>query len=139
MTQYRTSLTHIPLLAIGTLFTGVACLLFAVINPALTYWAFGFPAVVLCVFGADFVFATGTLFTAKVCRGHEQSLGGALFQTVSQIGTSFGLAITTIAFDATVSRHRGDAALTGTQGGAPLQAYKNAMWAGFSFAACGMS
>lgn len=65
--------------------TGVANLLFAVINPEATYWAFGFPAAILSVFGADFVFASGTLFVAKVCLPHEQSVGGALFQTMTQV------------------------------------------------------
>lgn len=70
---------------IGTLLTGVANLLFAVIDPDASYWAFGFPAAIVSVFGADFVFASGTLFVAKVCLPHEQSVGGALFQTVTQV------------------------------------------------------
>ena len=119
---------------IGTLLTGVACLLFAVINPALPYWAFGFPAAILCVFGADFVFATGTLFTAKVCLPHEQSLGGALFQTLTQIGTSFGLAVSTVVFDARVQQEGGPGP---TVKGSHLQAYKDAMWSGLAFGACG--
>ncbi|TFY56781.1 hypothetical protein EVJ58_g7431, partial [Rhodofomes roseus] len=53
------------LVTMGMTLTGVANLLFAVINPAATYWAFGFPAAILSVFGADFVFASGTLFVAK--------------------------------------------------------------------------
>lgn len=55
------------------------------IDPAAPYWAFGFPATVLAVFGADFVFAAGTLFVAKVCLAHEQSVGGALFNTLTQV------------------------------------------------------
>ncbi|KAJ3001211.1 hypothetical protein NUW54_g6574 [Trametes sanguinea] len=89
---------------IGTLFTGLANVLFAVIDPAAPYWAFDFPAAILSVFGADFVFATGTLFVAKVCLPHEQSVGGALFQTLTQVGTAFGIAISTIVFDATLAR-----------------------------------
>lgn len=69
----------------GMALTGVSNLLFAVINPNAVYWAFGFPAAILSVFGADFVFAAGTLFVAKVCLPHEQSVGGALFQTMTQV------------------------------------------------------
>ena len=69
----------------GMALTGVSNLLFAVINPHAVYWAFGFPAAILSVFGADFVFAAGTLFVAKVCLPHEQSVGGALFQTMTQV------------------------------------------------------
>lgn len=57
------------------------------IDPAASYWAFGFPAAILAVFGADFMFAAGTLFVAKVCLPHEQSVGGALFNTLTQVST----------------------------------------------------
>ena len=73
----------------GMALTGVSNLLFAVINPNAVYWAFGFPAAILSVFGADFVFAAGTLFVAKVCLPHEQSVGGALFQTMTQVRIPF--------------------------------------------------
>ncbi|KAJ6468232.1 hypothetical protein C8R45DRAFT_792875, partial [Mycena sanguinolenta] len=56
----------------------------------------GFVAPIVSVFGADFVFASGTLFVAKVALPHEQSLAGGLFQTLTQLGTAFGLANTTI-------------------------------------------
>jgi hypothetical protein len=69
----------------GTSFTGLAALLFALINPSSLYWAFGFPAPIVAVFGADFVFAAGTLFVAKVSLPHEQSLAGGLFQTLTQV------------------------------------------------------
>ena len=121
---------------IGTLFTGASCLLFALINPAATYWAFGFPATVLTVFGADFVFATGTLFTARVCRPHEQSVGGALFQTLTQLGTAFGIAISTVVFDQTFARVVGTSTESGSVG-VGLAAYKDAMWTGFGFGVFG--
>lgn len=69
----------------GTALTAVANLLFAVINVRSTYWAFGFPAAIMSVCGADFVFAAGTLFVAKISLPHEQSLAGALFQTMIQV------------------------------------------------------
>ena len=55
------------------------------INVSSPYWAFGFPSAILSVFGADFVFAAGTLFVAKISLPHEQSLAGALFQTMTQV------------------------------------------------------
>ena len=66
----------VPFLVIGTILTGASNLLFALINPSSPYWAFGFPAAIVMVFGADFVFATGTLFITRVCLPHEQSVGG---------------------------------------------------------------
>ncbi|KAI8995704.1 efflux transporter [Trametes punicea] len=127
------------LIVIGTLFTGVANLLFAVIKPASPYWAFGFPAAILSVVGADFVFSTGTLYVAKVCLPHEQSVGGALFQTLTQVGTAFGIAISTIVYNATLAK----SSLTygvhvnksGTNAPKPSQlvAYKDAFWTGVAF------
>jgi hypothetical protein len=76
-------LTKLPVA--GTLFTGCATLFFALIDPDASYWAYGFPSAIFSVIGADFVFASGTLFVAKVALPHEQSLAGALFQTMTQV------------------------------------------------------
>ncbi|KAI1790080.1 efflux transporter [Ganoderma leucocontextum] len=132
------------LATIGTLFTATANLLFAVIVPSTPYWAFGFPAVVLCVFGADFFFSTGTLFIARACLPHEQSVGGALFQTLTQLGTAFGLAISTVVFNATLRAKERDLGIGANVEGtnapreAQLAAYKGAMWSGFAFGVFGM-
>ncbi|TBU27562.1 efflux transporter [Dichomitus squalens] len=133
---------HVPLVylvAIGTLLTGTSDLLFAVIVPSAPYWAFGFPAAIITVFGADFVFATGTLFIARVCLPHEQSVGGAIFQTLTQLGTAFGLAISTVVFNATQKSKAKSLGVTLNEDGtnaprpAQLTAYKDAMWSGFAF------
>lgn len=79
-------MTNVPFKVFGTLITGCACVLFALINPSATYWAFGFPSTVMVVFGADFVFSAGTIFVAKIVFPHEQSLAGGLFQTMTQVG-----------------------------------------------------
>lgn len=71
----------------GTVVTGFACVLFALIDPSVTYWAFGFPSTTLVVVGADFVYAAGTLFVAKIVLPHEQSLAGGLFQTMTQVSS----------------------------------------------------
>ncbi|KAI1781888.1 hypothetical protein LXA43DRAFT_1069608 [Ganoderma leucocontextum] len=93
----------------------------------------GFPTTILTVFGADFVFATGTLFVARVCRPHEQSVGGALFQTLTELGTAFGLAISTIVFNAARGA-QGAEASRATQ----LAAYKTVMWSRFAFGMFGV-
>ncbi len=79
-------LTYLPSFqASGTLATGCASLFFALIDPNASYWRFGFPSAILSVFGADFVFASGTIFVAKIVEPNEQSLSGALFQTMNQV------------------------------------------------------
>jgi hypothetical protein len=72
-------------LGIGTFGTALASVFFAVIVPGAPYWAFGFPGAIFSVFGADFVFASGTLYVAKIVKPHEQSLAGAMFTTMTQV------------------------------------------------------
>jgi len=123
------------IVVMGTALTGTASLLFALISPSSPYWSFGFPASIVGVFGADFVFASGTLFVAKVALPHEQSVGGALFQTMTQIGTAFGLTITTIVFDKVVKRDTPAGATTPADSRAALlEGYKSAQWTAFAFA-----
>ena len=79
---------RLPLLicaGFGTAVTSTASLLFAVINPDARYWAFGFPAAIVAVVGADFVYSAGTLYVAKVSEPQEQSVAGGLFQTMTQV------------------------------------------------------
>ncbi|KAG6908440.1 hypothetical protein DXG01_004523 [Tephrocybe rancida] len=130
-----TIISYVPILyliAFGTLGTSLAALLFAVINPESSYWAFGFPAAVISVFGADFVFASGTLFIAKVAEPHEQSLAGALFQTMTQLGTSLGVTVTTVIFNRITLKTGSDAASP------PLPSYRAAQWGAFAFGVLSM-
>jgi len=71
--------------AAGTGLSGIASLLFAIIDPDASYWAFGFPSAILSVFGANFVYPSGTLFIATVSAQFEQSVGGAVFQLLTQV------------------------------------------------------
>jgi hypothetical protein len=119
-------------LAFGCICTGIAGLLFAVIDPSYPYWTFAFPATVLSVVGADFVFATGSLYVAKLAEGEEQSLAAALFQTLTQIGTAFGLTISTIAYDA-VSTKQNPEHLEPPPREAQLAGYRAGQWVAFAF------
>ncbi|KAG8913547.1 hypothetical protein FRC01_004488, partial [Tulasnella sp. 417] len=130
------------LLGVGGTATGVACLLFANIVPHTTYWAFGFPAAVLVVFGADFVFATGSIFVAKVALSDEQSLAGGLFNTLMQVGGAIGLAISGVVADRVTqgeARKLGvDFDPTNPESSKPpleaaLKGYRAAQWLGFGF------
>lgn len=127
------------LISAGCLSTGIAGLLFAVINPDSPYWAFGFPAAIVSVVGADFVFAAGSLFIAKLALPHEQSLAGGLFQTMTQLGTAFGLSITTIVFDRVRASESTKMGVTVDSQGlnaplpAQLHAYRAAQWTVLGF------
>ncbi|KAF9478869.1 MFS general substrate transporter [Pholiota conissans] len=112
------------LLSSGAFCTAIGCLLFAVIDPSTTYWAFGFPASVVAVVGADFVFAAGTLFISRIALPHEQSVAGGLFSTMTQLGTAFGVTVTTIVSNSVSARKN-------EVGGIVM--YRTAQWTAFAF------
>lgn len=84
------------LIILGTLGNGIAALLMAVQNVEDPYWQWGFPSMILIVFGADFIFATGIMYVSKVAGPGQQGAAGGCFNVITQVGTTFGLAINTI-------------------------------------------
>ncbi|KAK4991785.1 hypothetical protein LTR50_001602 [Elasticomyces elasticus] len=84
------------MLMFGTSCVAISSLLFAIpIPPSTTYWAFGFPAMCLSVFGADTLYPSLMLLISHFLPREDQALGGALINAVGQIGRSLGLAIGT--------------------------------------------
>ncbi|KAK4888454.1 hypothetical protein LTR28_002943, partial [Elasticomyces elasticus] len=84
------------MLIFGTSCVAISSLLFAIpIPPSTTYWAFGFPAMCLSVFGADTLYPSLMLLISHFLPREDQALGGALINAVGQIGRSLGLAIGT--------------------------------------------
>ena len=106
------------ILTFGTIAVSLSSLLFAIPLPTSTsYWAYGFPAMVLSVCGADTLFPILTLFTAKSLPQEDQALGGALINAVGQIGRAIGLAIMTALQTAVEARESGrDIEAVGGQG-----------------------
>jgi predicted MFS family arabinose efflux permease len=96
------------ILFFSTICIGLASLLFAIPIPVdTTYWAYGFPAMLLCVCGADTMYPVLTLFVTKTLPAKDASLGGALITAVGQIGRTIGLAIATALQMAIVAREKG--------------------------------
>ncbi|KAL0957896.1 hypothetical protein HGRIS_000077 [Hohenbuehelia grisea] len=127
------------LLGFGTLITSCAALLFAQIQPSAPYWAFGFPAAILSVVGSDFTFASGTLFITRAALPHEQSVGGAVFQTMVQLGTAMGVTITTVVFNRVLDHELASLDLPANfpQQDVPkdrlLKCFHSAQWTAFAF------
>ncbi|KAL2354358.1 major facilitator superfamily domain-containing protein [Cryomyces antarcticus] len=125
------------ILMFGTVCIGVTRLLFAVpIPPHTTYWAFGFPAMCLAVFGADTLYPSLTLFTAQSLPQADQALGGALINAVGQIGRAIGLAIGTAVQTAVERKHgvaESSSAASGSQ--ALLEGLRAAAWLDLALAA----
>lgn len=96
------------MLLFGNLSVSVSCLLFAIpIPPDTSYFAYGLPAFILSVIGADTAWPSLTLFTSKTLPQEDQALGGALINSMGQIGRAIGLAITTATQTAVIARDRG--------------------------------
>ncbi|KAJ8122870.1 hypothetical protein ONZ43_g1049 [Nemania bipapillata] len=86
----------------------ISCLLFAVPLPQSTsYFAFGFPAFILSVIGADITWPCLTLFTSKSLPQEDQALGGGLINASAGVGRAIGLAIVTALQTAILARERG--------------------------------
>lgn len=96
------------LLGFGNICCSVSCLLFAVpIPPTITYFAQGFPAMILSVLGADTAWPCLTLFTSSSLPQADQAMGGALVNAVGQFGRAIGLAIGTAIQTAVIANARG--------------------------------
>ena len=96
------------ILVFSTAAVSTSSLLFAVPLPQhTTYWAYGFPAMVCCVCGADTIFPLLTLFVAKTLPREDASLGGALITAVGQIGRAVGLALATAVQTAIIASEMG--------------------------------
>ncbi|KAK1572846.1 major facilitator superfamily transporter [Colletotrichum navitas] len=96
------------LLVCGHVSVSIACLLFATPIPTDTsYFAYGLPAMVLSVIGADMAWPTLILFVSKALPQEDQALGGALVNSVGQVGRSIGLAISTAVQTAIMAKARG--------------------------------
>ncbi|KZM26058.1 uncharacterized protein EKO05_0005871 [Ascochyta rabiei] len=93
------------ILIFSTFAVSMSSLFFAIPIPEnTTYWAYGFPAMVFCVCGADTIFPVLTLFVAKTLPPEDASLGGALITAVGQIGRAIGLALATAVQTAIVAK-----------------------------------
>jgi predicted MFS family arabinose efflux permease len=79
--------------------------------------------------GADFVFSAGSLFIAKFALPHEQSLAGALFNTMTQLGTAVGVTVSTVVFNSVSQRAVAQKDL--------IVSYHAAQWTTFAFGAIG--
>lgn len=80
--------------------------------------------------GADFVFSAGTLFIAKFALPHEQSVSGALFNTMTQLGTAVGVTVSTVVFNSVARK-------AVPENKDPIFMYKAAQWTTLAFGVIG--
>ncbi|ORX41202.1 major facilitator superfamily domain-containing protein [Kockovaella imperatae] len=84
------------LLVFGCFSTAAACWLFAAQPSGSTYWSFEFIANIVNPWGADFTVGIGSVLISNFAIGDEQSLLGALFQTVIAFSGTIGTCLASL-------------------------------------------
>lgn len=128
------------LLAFGNTANSISCLLFALpIPPTTSYFAYGLPAMVLSVLGADTSWPCLTLFTSQSLPQADQAMGGALVNAVGQLGRALGLAVGTAVQTAVMAGARGvdveDSGPLAVGDGPTLRGLRAAQWTNFGIGA----
>lgn len=88
-----------PVLWVVVIATGIslsAPILMGVSGPSWIYWAAAFPAISLNVVGPDVLYTVANLLISDRFPNDAQGLTGGVFNTVSQVGKSVGLALSAV-------------------------------------------
>ncbi|KAK8009456.1 integral membrane protein [Apiospora marii] len=109
VTGYCVDKVHVrDLVAYSAVISMVCPLIMALIQPSWIYWQGAFIAMLLIPLHPDVLFTVSSLIISKAYPGKSQSLAGAVFNAISQVGNSVGLAVTA-AISSSVTQHRGAA------------------------------
>ncbi|KAF2471132.1 uncharacterized protein BDR25DRAFT_223842 [Lindgomyces ingoldianus] len=87
------------LMGIGALAYVISFVLAAVQRNGDSYWAFSFPALCLCVVGADLQFNVANMYVLSSMPPSKQSIAGSLFQTLTRLCSAVGYGIATAIFN----------------------------------------
>lgn len=116
---------------ITTVISTVSPLIMALVHPSWSYWRCAFIAICLNSIAADSLFTVSNILIADMFPPETQGLAGGVFNTVSQIGKSFGLTFVELIANAVsdskasdLERHSPDGLMVG---------YRSSFW--FLFAA----
>lgn len=110
------------LVGLATAVSCVAPLLMAVASPSWSYWAAAFPAVVIVPVGSDTLFTIANLVVTAQFPGKTQGLAGGVFNTISQVGKSVGLALSAVIANSVTLKAQGSVEEELVQG------YKATFW-----------
>ncbi|EGP83893.1 major facilitator superfamily transporter [Zymoseptoria tritici IPO323] len=117
------------LMCAATLSFVLAFLLFALATDGQEYWKFYFPGLLLVVVGADMEFNVTNMYVMSSMPPEQQSTAGGIFQTVTKLCMTIGLALATAVFNSVQKRP----ALSGYWE-EERQPYAAVYWSSFAFA-----
>ncbi|KAF1961337.1 hypothetical protein CC80DRAFT_488635 [Byssothecium circinans] len=123
------------IMGIGALAYVASFLLAAIQRQGDSYWAFSFPALCLCVVGADFQFIVANMYVLSSMPTNKQSIAGSLFQTLTRLCSAVGYGIATAIFDS-VQRNPTS---SGYYAGNAAEPYAAAFWFSTGSAVVGLA
>ena len=82
-------------------------LLMGLISAHWPYWYAAFPAQILAPLSCDILFTIGLLAVSEEFPPHTQALGGAVFNTIAQFGSSLGLSMLAVVSASVTERASG--------------------------------
>ncbi|KAF2132451.1 MFS general substrate transporter [Dothidotthia symphoricarpi CBS 119687] len=115
---------------ISSALSAISPLLMAVVDPEWPYWYMAFIAQILQPLSPDVLFTVGLLVISAVFPPHTQALGGAVFNTCVQLGTSIGLTVTSVIAD---SRTAASGDVDKMSPSALMAGYRAVFWALFAW------
>lgn len=99
------------LVLVASLLSAVSPAVYATLSPRSSYLVATFPAMCLSPVSTDLLFNVSTLAITANFRLNERALAGGVFNTISQLGNSIGLAVTAmIASSVTMEAKKGNSA-----------------------------
>ncbi len=128
--MHKVSNKHIMYIAASALVAASA--LWSAIAPSIPYWALSFPALICSVIGSDFQFTVTNMYVMSSLPSDKQSVAGGLFNTVSRLITTVGLAVQTSVFEAAGGASEGPDALK-------YRPYQATFWVSLAGAVLGLA
>ncbi|KAJ5186315.1 Major facilitator superfamily domain general substrate transporter [Penicillium cf. viridicatum] len=119
------------LLGVSALMTAISPILMAVASPKWTYWAAAFVAMTLSPINGDVLWTVSSLIISRAFPAESMALAGSVFNTISQLGNSVGLAVTAVIAASITAHDDGSANDTSTSsqtGSQLLEGYRAAYW-----------
>ena len=91
----------------------IASAIWSALSPSIpmSYWSLGFPALIFSVVSADFAFTVTNMYVMSSLPSEMQSVAGGLFNTVTRLITTVGLAVQTSVFEGAGGQSQGPDAL----------------------------
>lgn len=122
----------VTLVVVGGVLSAASPALFATQDPSWSYWIAAFIATGLSPISSDLLFNISNLIITNNFPAKDQALAGGIFNTVTQLGNSIGLAVTAILAAAVTANAESESGVT--QEMALLQGYRAAFWMCFAAA-----